>query len=669
MIKTGGILLEVLSNLLASIGQQMGYTLERTAYTVYVKFTGDFAAGILNKDGETVAVSYPSGVVSTATQVAKPFIDSIPEQDYHEGDIVLSNDPYFTGGLMTHLPDISMIKPVFHKGEIICFGWCFIHQSDIGGSIPGSILLTNYEIFQEGLRIPQLKLYKAGELNEDLLKIYQANVRIPEDNWGDLQAMVSALNVGEARIHEAIDKYGVETIKQAMQDVLEWGQIRAEKIIDEIPEGASAEFVDYLDDDAVSDVPVRIKAKVTKKDKKLHVDWTGTDPQTRSAVNLITQGNSGGSCKVLLQSFFTTADPGIPLNGGMGRVVDMLMPEGSLLNPTFPAAGGARTGTWYRLMDALLGCLIQLLPGKLPATNGGTSTIVNVSEPDLKSGIPGKRNVLTVQPMNGSCGGRPYKDGMDARSAISSLPASNPLEMLESDCSLQFTEWGDRIDSGGPGKFRGGNGLVFEFKASAPNTIITARGSGRLNFQPWGVKGGKPGGKQKVTLNPRTSKEKVFKENIDWLRLDPGDVIRFEIPGGGGYGNPLERDVEKVLYDVKQGFVSSQAAEKDYGVIIKDGEVDYEGTTKLREEMMKSYEYKEFDFGPYREQYEKVWTPEIYDEMEKILYSLPSDYRNYIKWKLFPRINALAKQKTVDKSNFIREWEKLKQSEAGLKKY
>jgi N-methylhydantoinase B len=645
----------------------MGYTLQRTAYTIYVKFTGDFAAGLLTRDGEMAAYSYPCGDPPFILGNAKFFIESLPEQDYQEGDIIISNDPYFMGGFSTHLPDISMIKPIFYKGELICFAWCFIHSSDIGGAVPGSVMLTNDEIFQEGLRIPPLKLYKVGKLNEDLLRIYQANVRIPEDNWGDLQAMVSALNVGEVRFHEAIARYGVETIKQALQDVIEWGQIRAEKVIEEIPEGVSAEFAEFLDDDAVSDVPVRMKAKITKKGKKLYIDWTGTDPQARSAINLITQGNGFELIALFFMLYSVSADPGMPLNAGMRRVLHMHIPEGSLLNPTFPAAGAARGVTFIRAFDVFQGCLIQLLPGKVPAANGGVGIIVNLSEPDLESDILGKKNMLVLQPLTGGCGARPYKDGMDVRPGMTALPFSNPIEVIEGECSIKVREWNDRIDSGGAGKYRGGNGFVFEFEVSTPNTIITARGSGRLNTPPWGVKGGKPAQKTKVTLNPGTDKEKVLDKNIDWLRLDPGDVVRFETPGGGGYGNPLERDVEKVVYDVKQGLVSAQAAEKDYGVIIKDDKVDYEETKKLREEMMKSYEYKEFDFGSYREQYERVWTPELYDELIKILYSLPTDYRNYIKWKLAPNVNALAKQKTVDKGDLIQEWEKLREFEEGLK--
>lgn len=667
MIKTRGTLLEILYNLFSSICQQMGYTLQRTSYSVYLKFNGDYSAGLITKNGEMAAHSYPSGVAPFMIGNAKSFINFFSEQDYQEGDIVISNDPYFMEGFSTHLPDISMIKPIFYKGELICFAWCFTHSTDIGGSVPGSVMLTNYEIFQEGLRIPPLKLYRAGKLNEDFFRIFEANVRTPEDNWGDLQAAVSSLNVGEARFHEAIEKYGVETIKQALQDVIEWGQIRAEKVIEEIPEEASAEFVEFLDDDAVSDIPVRLKVKITKKAKKLHIDWTGTDPQTRSALNLISQGNGIDLLGTLFVQYLVSSDPGMPLNAGMRRVLIMHMPEGSLINPTFPAAGAARGVVFIRAIDLFSGCLTQLLPGRFSAANGGVGIIVNLSEPDLKSDIPGKKNMLVLQPLTGGCGARPYKDGMDARAGIPALPFSNPIEVLEAECSIKVREWNDRIDSGGPGEYRGGNGFVFEFEVSAPNTIITARGSGRLKSPPWGVNGGKPAKKTKVTLNPGTPKEKVFDKNIDWVRLDPGDVIRFETPGGGGYGNGLERDVEKVLYDVKQDLVSVQAAERDYGVVIKDDKVDYEKTKNLREKMMKGYEYKEFDFGSYREQYETIWISELYDELLKILYSLPTDYRNYVKWKLVPNVNALAKKKTVDKSDLIQEWEKLLESEEGLK--
>ena len=667
MIRTGGTLLEILYNLFSSICQQMGYTIQRTAYTVYIKFTGDYSAGIITKNGEMAAHSYPSGVAPFMIGNAKTFIEFYSREEYQEGDIIISNDPYSIEGFSTHLPDISLLKPVFHNGELICFVWCFIHLSDIGGSVPGSVMLTNYEIFQEGLRLPPMKLYKAGRLNEDILRVYQANVRTPDDNWGDLQAAVSALNVGEARLNDALNKYGAETIVQALEDVLEWGQKRAEKIIEEIPDGASAEFVEFLDDDAVSDVPVRMKVKIRKDRKKLHIDWTGTDPQTRSALNMITRENGIDLLATVFIQYFVAADPTIPLNAGMRRVFDIIIPEGSLINPTFPAAGAARGIVFIRGIDLFAGCLAQLLPGRMPAANGGVSIIVNLSEPDLKSNIPGKRNMLVLQPLTGGCGARPYKDGMDARAGMPALPFSNPIEVLEAESSIKVIEWNDRIDSGGAGKYRGGNGFVFEFEVSAPNTIVTARGSGRCNTQPWGVKGGKPGIKTKVTFNPGTGKERILEKNIDWVQLDPGDIIRFETPGGGGYGNPLERDPCKVLYDVEQSLVSAKAAVEAYGVIIRDGKIDLRKTKALRQKMMKTYEYKEFDFGLYREQYEKVWTMELYDELLRILYALPTDYRNYVKWKLVPRVNDLAKSQRVGKSDLIRQWEILKQSEVGLK--
>jgi N-methylhydantoinase B len=652
-MKTNPILLEILYNNLLSIAQQMGYTLQRTGHTIYVKETADFAGGLFTLNGELVALSLPVGVGSRLCLNAKDVIDYFDE--YKEGDIIVTNDPYATGGFSTHLPDINLFKPLFYKSELVAFAWAFVHSSDVGGAVAGSISPSNYEIYQEGLRILPIKLYKAGQLNREFLEHFMANCRIPEGNWGDIKAMISALNTGERRFYRLVDKYGLETIKQAMEDLLEYGHQRTEAIIKDIPDG-TYQFWDYLDDDFVSDVPVRICLKMTVKDGRLHLDFEGTDPQVKSALNWPIMGKVHPQLTFTLQQYLFSADHSLPMNGGFARALSLNVAKGSILNPEFPAACGVRAATVLRVSNVILGALAQAVPGKVPAAPAGIITVVVLSEPKL-DGIG--RNVLVLEPLHGGTGGAPEMDGVDGLDIGPANQSNNPIESLGVECSAIIREYGIRADSGGAGQYRGGNGIVLEFQVTRPDTIVTARGMERYKFRPWGVRGGRCGQPGKTVLNPGTPQERDLGK-IDVLKLDPGDVVRIMTAGGGGYGNPLERDPRKVLYDVRQGFVSRQAAKKEYGVVIEDGQVNYEETRRARLILSKERAIRDFDFGPEREEYEKRWTPEVRSSLVRLIYELPVDFRDYAKNKLFADLDRLTREKRATESDLYEHWEALK---------
>lgn len=626
-MRTAATELQIFYNSFSSICRRMGHTLQRAAYSVYVKHTCDFSVGIHTVEGETVANSYPQGVPNFVAAHSGSLIGHFDLASFRPGDVIISNDPYLTGGLSTHLPDICLLKPIFSGDQLVCFVWCFIHCSDVGGSVPGSIMLSNTEVYQEGLRIPPRKLYAAGVLDEAFVALYRANTRAPDDNWGDLQAGLSALEVGEEQLLVTIAKYGLDRVRAALYDVIEWVQRRAERALEEIPEQQVSTFVECLEEDGNSDLPVRMKVAMVRQGRKLVIDWSGTDPQTESAINLITRGEGIDLLLTTFVQFLVTLDPDIPLNGGIRRVLEFRLPQGSLVNPEFPAAGGARGVVFIRAIDLCAGCLSQLLPARVPAANGGVGIIVNLSEPDFEAAEPGKRKMLVLQALLGGGGARPTADGVDVRGGIPALPFSNSIEVLESECSIRVREWSDRVSSGGAGRFRGGNGFVFEFQVLRPNTVVTARGSGRLRLAPWGRLGGRPAMVNRILLTNAGSKQPIaLTKNIDWIRLGPGDVLRFETPGGGGFGPVDERDPESVLQDVRQDYITAEAAERDYGIVIASGEI-----VRRHPPAADPGRVTAFDFGEAWDGFARIMLSEAYDTLLDILYRLPSDYRRHVK--------------------------------------
>ncbi len=654
-MRTDPVLLEIIKNKFQSVTEEMGRALMRTGHTIFVNETADFGNALGTLDGELFA--YPRGLGINAF-VNLDLKDGIRYFDnYQEGDIVITNDPYTSGCLASHLTDINLFKPVFWKGEIVCFAWSYIHATDVGGKVAGSLAPSSYEIYQEGLRIPPTKLYKAGELNREFLEIFKANCRIPEDNWGDLKAIIAALNTGERRVHGMLEKYGEQTVKDAMADVLDYAEKRAEAIIARIPDG-TYEFSDYMDDDVVSNLPFKICLKMTVKGSHAHLDFTGTDPQLNSAFNLPTMGKPHPWVTYRLLNYITMMDPTIPVNGGIMRPVSVYLPEGSVVNCVFPAAIGLRTTTGVRVNDVIIGALSRALPKEIPAACSGAVCPLVLSEPNFETG---GRHVVAVEPIVGGVGGAPGVDGVDARDVGMGNMRNNPIEIVEADCGVLINRYEIFQDSGGPGEFRGGTGVIVEFQVLRPDSLITARGLERFRFRAWGVQGGRAGAKGEAILNPGTPQEQKIGK-IDVMHLKPGDVVRLVWPGAGGWGNPLKRDPLKVVEDVHNGFVSKKAAEEDYGVVIRDGAIDHAATRAKRELLAQRLSPTDFDFGPEREEYERVWSPELHSCLIDILNQLPIQLRPYVRQRLIVAIDDLAHGNPVGNEVLLAEWEKLKKS-------
>ena len=532
----------------------MGIALQRTGRTLYVKEVADFGTALATKEGKFFAYPHALGVCCFIDLDLSAVINRI--EKWEEGDVVVTNHPYQTDGMATHLPDIILIKPFFADGEIVCFGWVFAHVADMGGRVPSSISPTSTELFQEGLLIPPVKLFKRGQIVSEVVDFIKANCRTPSDNMGDLDALLAALNVGEARVASIVQKFGCDRFLRAQHDVMEHSRQKARKVFEKIPEGEEYVFWDYMDEDSVTSVPVRIKASLMRRGEKLHIDFTGTDPQTGAPFNIPTSGKRHPWITLKLAALIYTNDPDVLLNSGMFADVELTLPEGTLVNPIFPAPVGIRHASAARVYETINGALAKAMPDEMASSNGGVLVPVVLAE----AGDSGEdRKVLVIQPMVGGMGARVGADGADGRDCSIANLSNNPLESVEADAAVRILAYELRQDSGGAGRWRGGAGLRLKFEVLKDGGMILGRGMDRFQFAPWGLAGGGPGAKARTVLNEGRPSERDL-GRIDVLDVNAGDTVTIATPGGGGYGDPLEREVSAVVADVQLGLVSVEQA-------------------------------------------------------------------------------------------------------------
>ncbi len=626
-MKLDPITLEILNNKVVAIAEEMYYALKRASRSIYVKEADDFDVALL--DAEGMLVAHPASATMNFLCDSN-FVDTIEAvPDLEPGDVIVTNDPYTSGALSTHLPDIHLIRPYFHDGRIVAYGWCFVHCTDMGGSVPSSIAPSLSDIFQEGLRIPPMKLVARGVMKDDLLKLIMTNNREPEVNTGDLKAMLGALETGDMRTAELIERHGIETVLDAERDLLDYAAAKARDVIRRIPDG-TYEFWDFMDDDKVTRIPLRVRLKMTVADGHLTLDLTGTDPQVRAAYNVPTNGQRNYWITIRLTNFLTTYDSTMPRNAGIYRTVKAILPKGILMNAEFPDACGVRSSPSLRVSGTVNGALLKANPDLMPAPSGGNSMPFALAEFDPE-GI--ERHVQVIEPMRAGMGAMKGQDGVDGRDTSLNNMCNHPVETVETDMGIVFRRYDIRPDSGGPGKSRGGVGQIVTIEVLRDGGTILARGMERLRFPAYGVLGGKPGANMRGILNRGRPDEKELAK-LDTLAVNAGDTVTFMMAGGGGYGDPYERDPERVREDVAVGFVSPEAAARDYGVAVDDdGDVDEAETARLRAARVKDNRHAAFDFGPQREAWESVFDDAAMGELNRRLMALPKAVRqNKRRW-------------------------------------
>lgn len=625
------VTLEILGNKMTATAEEMGITLQRTGRTLYVKETADFGTALATPDGAFFAYPHGIGVCGFVDLNCGPAVRAVP--DLEPGDVIATNHPYESGGLATHTPDLHLIKPYFHDGKIVAYGWTFVHVADMGGRVPSSISPSSTELYQEGLLIPPIRLMRRGAYVPEVIALLRANCRTPEDNVGDLKAMLSALAVGERRVAEMIAQYGIDDFMAGQRDILDYARQKARAVLRTIPDG-DYDFWDYMDDDSATGVPLRLRVNMSVRDGQVALDFSDSDPQTASPFNIPSLGTRHAWLTLRLAAFVYTHDKTVPLNAGLFADIKVKTRQGSVVDPAFPAPVGIRHATAVRVYETVNGALAAALPEVMPACNGGVLIPVVLAEHDDATG---GRNVIVVEPMVGGMGARHGHDGVDGRDSSIANLGNNPIESVEASAAAVVRAYALRPDSGGPGRWRGGVGLALTFEVLKDGGLVLGRGMERFRFAPWGMAGGQPGRKARTILNQGRKDEREL-GRIDVVEVRAGDTVTVLTPGGGGYGNPFDREPAAVLRDVRLGLVNPDAAEADYGVRIRDGAVDAATTEQLRHGRATPRAAREFVYGPEREHWERLFDDATMHRINDHLMGLPISGRTARRRAIFEAV-------------------------------
>ncbi len=565
-IEVDGVTVDIIENSLRNAREEMDAVLFRTAMSPGIREQGDCFPLIAAKSGKMVVGQFGSFI--------GPFMEAY-EGDLEEGDVILTNDPYMCNAAVSHLPDWLVLVPVFKDGRHIAWSAMFGHMSDNGGMVPGSIPIQATTIYQEGIRIPPTKLYKRGELQSDILELILHNVRTPQWNRFDLNALVAACNTAAKRCVEMAERFGDDVLFSTMDIMLERNHLAMKAIIEMfIPEEPRV-FEDYLCDDGMGMGPYKIKCKMWREGSVAHFDFDGTDPQAQSSVNFYMNEDM---FKMFFGSFtINVVDPQIVFNDGFYDLVDVNIPQGSLLKPNFPAALSGRTHALGRIFD-VLGALLGMGAPEMMLNAAGFSDSPHL----FYSGYDDNNEWFQLFQIGfGGVPGRPVGDGPDGHSLWPGF-TNVPNEFIESYFPLRIERYETIPDSGGAGLHRGGNGLSVAYCFLCDGDIGIH--DDRWLTYPWGVLGGDTGLRSTKRLVRVDGSEEWLPSKVEGIKVKAGDVLYFNTWGGGGWGNPLERDPELVLADIDRRLVTVEGA-KRYGVVVSNGAVDIDATEVLRVEM------------------------------------------------------------------------------------
>lgn len=567
-MKVDPITFAVIKSGLDSIADDMAYTVVRIARSEIVKDVMDFSAAICAGDGQMVAQAKTIAQHLGAIPEAMEAVLAKFGEDLHDGDVVIMNDPYH-GGM--HLPDIFMFVPIFHEGKRRAFAVVICHHTDVGGRVPGSNASDSTEIYQEGLRIPPLKLYDRGVLNQTLETLIKINVRVPDRVWGDLSAQFAAAQVGRRGLEKLMVRYGADEVDAYMQELLDYAERLTKAEIQTWTPGTYT-FTDHIDDDGFSDKPIPLNVAITvKPDGTLFVDYTGSSPQVKGALN----STLSFTHSLTYLSVRCVLAKDVPNNVGMFRCVKVKAPEASILNPVMPAPCAARALTGYRVFDVMLGALAKVVPDKVPAAGEGGNSVICIS--GLR---PNREPFIIVDMICGAWGGRPDKDGLEAVTNASQNLSNMPVEVMEAEHPVRIEDYAFVPDSCGAGQYRGGIGIRRSYRILAPEALLQMR-TDRVRFRPYGLAGGEPGGPSRNFM--QTGNELVPLPGKITRNVARDTVIVHEQAGAGGFGDPLLRMLEDVAEDVADGKITPEFALAHYAVKVDArGNVDLNETLQLR---------------------------------------------------------------------------------------
>lgn len=574
------IAFEIFKNALNSIVDEMALVIFRTAYSGVLKDVMDYSTAFCDGAGRMVAQGLTIPVHLGSVPDAMAALLRRYAGDIHPGDIFCLNDP-FEGGM--HLPDLFVFRPIFHRADgtgdspaLVAWAVAICHHTDVGGRVAGSNASDSTEIYQEGLRIPPLKLYARGEPNETLLRILEKNVRLPVRLMGDLRAQLAACHTAETAFHALLARHGRAEVARLMDELIAYAERLTRAAIAELPDG-TWDFEDFIDDDGVDyGVPIPLRVALTVRGDTLIADWTGSSPQVKGAIN-----NTFSFTKAATYTCVRSIlPPGIPNNEGFFRAIEVIAPPGTIANAVLPAACAARGLTGFRMVDCCFGALARMLPDRVFAASDGGNTGISVGGYDAE-----RRPFVYVDFLASAWGGRPWADGLDGNTNLMSNLACQPAEVCERETPLEILSCAFIPDAGGPGRFRGGMSVRRDYRLLEAEATLQVRAD-RCHFPPYGLQGGHPGRLGRNTLNPDADAPEPLPGKFT-RTIRRGDVFRHEQAGAGGWGDPLDRDPAAVLRDVRNEFVSPESARRDYGVVLapEGWAVDAAATARLREEL------------------------------------------------------------------------------------
>jgi N-methylhydantoinase B len=547
------ITVEVIGSLVMAVAEEMGVALIKTAFSPNIKERGDCSTAIFDATGQVVAQApripiHLGSMLGTIEEIVRRH----PLESMAPGDVIIANDPYFGGG--SQLPDINFVSPVFDGDRVYAYVANIAHHSDIGGMVAGSESADCRNIYQEGLRIPPVKLVRGGVFDQDILNLILTNSRTPRDRIGDIRAQVAANRTGVRGLEDIRRKYGTDGVLTNMAELLDYAERRIRVAISSLPDG-TYEYEDWLDSDGISDTPVRTHVALTIQDDHMEFDFGGTDPQVGSARNV--------PFHALASTVYTVVkcmvDADLPGNSGYFRAIKISAPKGSFVNPVEPAAVGVRSLSCGIIGDVVAGALSKAMPERALASSGPHAQI-------LPSGIDRRTGEFFVdyETLAGAYGARPYHDGLDAVRIHASGASNLPVEALEHAFPLRIERYELRQDSGGVGTFRGGMGIRRDYRILGPSTI--ALSGERQKVPARGLEGGGDGAVGAYVLNLGTDREKHLPSTVAAYPLEEGDLLTILTPGGGGYGLSAARARSKVESDVKDERVSLESSVRDYGL-------------------------------------------------------------------------------------------------------
>lgn len=550
--------LEIIKDGLVAIGDEMFVALQRTSMSTIIYEVLDYACGLTDTKAQLISQGNGvAGFLGCLTFTVASVLDKFGLDGLKPGDIIITNDPYGGGG--THLSDVALAMPIFYKGKIVAFSANKGHWTEVGGMAAGSWTTDSTEIYQEGLQFPCIKIFNEGVVDQALVDLIAANVRTPDMTLGDLYAMAASLRVGEKRFQEMCDRYGVEQVQAGIEALLDHGEEMTRKELAKLPKGEYyAE--DYIDDDGVGNGPFKVCVKVTITDDKFICDFTGTHPQVPGPVNCTKTGLHSGMRSI----FKALTDPAIPANEGCFRPLEIICPPRTIFTCERPASVSTYWETMLYVSDLVWKAMAPVAPDRLTAGH-----FLSVCGVVLAGNHPDTNELfLLVEPQAGGWGAGAHKDGENGLVCVGDGETYIiPVEVCETRYGVIVDQYALDITDGGAGKHRGGRGLVRDYRIVGDEAWYTGT-FGRYKFVPWAMEGGKPGSKNYTKALFADGREPIEFGKVARLHLKKGDVVRLITGTGGGWGDPLERPVEAVQDDVRNGYITVQMAKNDYGVIV-----------------------------------------------------------------------------------------------------